>query len=864
MFNKIVSFLFLAAMLLSCTPQPDPVPQNRQPSSEKVVVTFAAPESSRFLYKSLIDTFNKQNNDIEVRFVPYEDAAQLPSQSNGLSEAFVLATLADTSIGVIQPSDIINSYVADLKPYIESDMGFDLTDYFPQSLIPMSSDGGIYVLPHSTYTPLLYYNKQLLPDLPNAMDWHKLLEIAGQAVRKSSKIDVYGLMDGEEGLLAFLHFVDEAQGDVFSIPPDQVNFQQEAFVKAAQRTRELVANGTIYSLQTSDSAEQAPNSIQDVERLVRTERLAIWRAGAFSLDIANSDLGFEVGTINMPLLRQMTFVPFRYGFLMSSGTPHPNAAWRWLSFLSRQSTPIPHDRFNVPARRSIADTGQYWSTVAAQDAVLMKHFLEQPVAQPTVFANGEARTALLSQWGSIVAGTDSVESGLDRAQAQLDSLLQQLREAQTNATTAEVAVRLPEEIPVGVQVIDFGMTFDARVDLRELAKIFEEQNTTLRVKVRYPGNADALDSLNVYAQAYDCFAWHRPPTEQEAAFLLDVAPIVDATTTFDASDYPLGVLAPFKIGVKQFGVPYSIKLNVLAYNQVLFDQLGVATPALDWSLNDFLSTAQQLTDMTASSPHYGYGMTFSGPVDLRVFLAIHGAANSSNANGVIEPNFTNEAFVRAAQFYVDLLKNTSSYQSLPGYREPHFVPDVLTDGRTAMWITPFADAFAPGGTTDVLDPKITALPKGTQGAAATNMLVSGLYISGSSQNTQACWDWIQFLSTRLDAINRADFPARSSLAQSEDFLSQALPGAEAVYQAYQPVLEQPTTDTLPDIFTDPQFDPFWLYRAIDRAMQGGNLEQELQNAEMLTRQYYDCIREGRKPYPCARSVDARYEGFATR
>jgi hypothetical protein len=111
-------------------------------------------------------------------------------------------------------------------------------------------------------------------------------------------------------------------------------------------------------------------------------------------------------------------------------------------------------------------------------------------------------------------------------------------------------------------------------------------------------------------------------------------------------------------------------------------------------------------------------------------------------------------------------------------------------------------------------------------------------------------------------ISVLDFPARRSVAQSETFAAQATPGAQNVYAAYQSVLDDTSATTTPDLFADPQFDPFWLYRAVDRILQGKDAEQELRNAEALTRQYYGCLALGQRPLHCARSVDPNYQGSA--
>jgi multiple sugar transport system substrate-binding protein len=864
MLHKISFVVALLLFLTACvSPAEDAIV--RTPSdvtAQKITISFMAPESQRFLYQGVIDTFKQQNPDINVVFISVEEAYQQNPALASLSQTALSAQAADTTIGSIKPSDITQGYVANLRPLIDSDPTFQLDDYFPQSLIPMSADGGMYILPQSTYVPLLYYNKQLLPNLNAEPSWDEVLRAAEQVAEQHRTNEVYGLMDGEEGLTTFLHLVEQADGKLFDIEPDTVQFQQPVVIAAAERVRTLISSRAVYSFSHAPRSEAVTMSGYEIERLVRNQQLGMWRPDGFAPNPTSTDLGFAIGSSIFPQSQQMKAVPFRYGFTMSSGTRHPEAAWRWLSFLSRQPLPNQESAFNVPARRSLAEQTKHWSKLSNQDVLLTKRFLEQPFPTPAAFTDGQAREALLLQWSRIISQRESVDVVLAAAQSQLNTRLQSDRERSTNTTDETIVVATPEVVPPDVQVINFGLPFYARADIRAAAQAFEQQHPNVRVKVHMPGNADSVPSLVPFAQAYDCFVWPRPPTEREAAALLDLAPLITADPTFPAADYPPALRQPFRSGTRQLGLPYSVRFSMLAYNQVLFDRLGVSTPQANWTTEQFIAAAQQLTNLQAAPPHYGYGMTFGGPEDVRTFLAFFGAATTTNTGNAVEASFTSKSFIDAVQFYTDLLKNYSPHRELPAYSEPHSMSDDLSEGQAGMWITSFANAYTDGSTSTVLTPKLAPLPRGKQGENASTMFITGSYISATSPHPQACWDWITFLSTRAGSISEHDFPARRSVAQSAEFAALTLPGTREVYAAYQPMLDQERLDTTPDLFVDPQFDPFWLYRAIDRILQGGDAEQELRDAEALTRQYYACLARGQPPVPCAESVDPTYAGFA--
>jgi hypothetical protein len=59
-----------------------------------------------------------------------------------------------------------------------------------------------------------------------------------------------------------------------------------------------------------------------------------------------------------------------------------------------------------------------------------------------------------------------------------------------------------------------------------------------------------------------------------------------------------------------------------------------------------------------------------------------------------------------------------------------------------------------------------------------------------------------------------------------------------------------------------QIDLFWFFRAVDRALQGKDLDRELADAQAKTEQFVACVRGGEAPLSCAKQADPTYEGRA--
>jgi hypothetical protein len=136
----------------------------------------------------------------------------------------------------------------------------------------------------------------------------------------------------------------------------------------------------------------------------------------------------------------------------------------------------------------------------------------------------------------------------------------------------------------------------------------------------------------------------------------------------------------------------------------------------------------------------------------------------------------------------------------------------------------------------------------------------GLYISAKTPHVDACWTWMKFLTEQPIGYD-GGFPARRSIATSDTFLRSTRPGAAEVYEAYSEALQSSKTPRPSSITYEREIDYYWFFRAIDRALQGGNLERELIDAQFTTEQFAACVRGGEQPPLCAKAVDPQYDGW---
>jgi ABC-type glycerol-3-phosphate transport system substrate-binding protein len=284
----------------------------------------------------------------------------------------------------------------------------------------------------------------------------------------------------------------------------------------------------------------------------------------------------------------------------------------------------------------------------------------------------------------------------------------------------------------------------------------------------------------------DCFAWWGPPSDDEdRAALLDLQPLMDADPAFDLDGYPAALLAPFEQDGKRYGLPYDFMFRVLNYNQDAFDAAGFDYPTADWTLNDLMGAAQQLTQGNGEDRQYGF--VGGGIYDLFFFLARSGVTPITGSGATLRPNFNDPQLQEAIDSYLDFLQTASPHQQLLHYSRNQPQDDsyqLQTDGRAATWLGFGLDSghYGPGERPFRLGVAVPLMGSGD--LQSGDFYTSGLFISADAAQPESCWQWLKYLSA--DATGFTDrFPARTSLAASKAFLDQAPAGAAEIYATYQ-------------------------------------------------------------------------------
>lgn len=882
-----VLLLVLLPLLSACGNAPGgPASNTVQPAT----ITFAAWGYEQPVYEALATQFSEEHPDITVQVIPLEDITQTDEPVSEHERLRRIVSGADTAVALgVPPAAFGTNLLLNLEPLMSADSTFNRDDFSPGTLEQYTTEEGIWVLPRSFHTPTIAYHKGLFSDadLPapeNGWSWNDVLAAAEQlAVPQGNGIETYGFLDPTAGLIPFLGVLDSEGLDLLGRPPGEVVLDNAQVIAVAQRLRTLTDQGAFFMPRR---AAQASPDEADVspDELIRQGRVAMWDNDFGQMGTGSEEsqpLPFEVGIVAYPAV-QSSLMSGGDGYIISSGTQHPQAAWQWIEFLSRR--PLEGSGFSegqsglsgmVPARESLAQALGYWEGLDEQTAAAYRWSLEHYPDTPT----GLHSSPVLGVLGRAMMEVLSSEEG-DAAQAMADAqrqLEERIAEQQLTPTPAPetgpvvVATPAPQSAPEGATSITFSALEFSPVDLRQVAQAFNEAHPDIFVEINAANSFAGPMDMATLVESSDCLASSMPiRSEDETALLLDLQPLFDADAAFAASDYPPALLDLQRHNGRLLGLPYTFTIRTLNYHTSAFDEAGLAPPNASWTPDDFLGAAQTLTSGSGDEKHYGY-VPSPPTTDLFFFVAQLGGNLTTGSGDSVRPNFDDPVVVDAIQWYIDLWqqhdvmpKPTFPYQQAMAERQTPDPYQMIQQGRVGMWFDYGYGMFSQmPGQRDAPDigVQIAPLPIGAHGLSTSDIdSNSVLRIAADTPNPQACWEWMKFLSGNM-SLRQWGIPARLSVAQSEEFLAQAPPDTAALLNVYTATLagnaERSVTSGNQQSIAN-----YWLYKAITQTIdEGADLEEGLQEAQEKTNAFQECIEQGEKPATCATQADPQYEGY---
>ncbi|CAG0935893.1 hypothetical protein TFLX_04744 [Thermoflexales bacterium] len=868
---KLLWLLVVLSILLSAcggTPTPEaaatPVPGAQPtPDPNQTTVLFAVNEYEMASYNDLIKAFEKDNPGIKIKSVSINEILGLGPLDTQWPDDYAqkLAAGADVvSVNAGDQSASEKGLVRDLKPLIDADTTFKGDDFIPGALEQFQWKGGTWGVPTSAEFQFIVFDKALFDkagvSYPEpGWTWDDFTAKAkALTLRDGDTTTQWGFIEPFPNHARFIMSRVKALID-HSTDPATPLFDQPDVRAAVQWYTDLYLKDKVTPYFPPPEGDVTLANLPESYKLVQAGKAAMSTDSGISWQVRKQQTK-TMSLVPMPIdkVNERTSPMFVSGVVMSAGTTKPEAAWRWMNFLSQQAPANIATFKRLPARLSVLESGGLLDKLdpdyAAAVRFAFKHVM--PAEQTSV---GGAFTDAIE---AILKDGKPIEQALADAQAQGKENIAEAAKQEAEATPVPtVVVVAPQETPVNANAttIRFSLgtgTFNAPA-YRDLAKRFSEANPDIIVEVKQPDLTNTSIDIPEVAKDVDCFMWApslQDPKNLEA--ILNLEPFLDADKSFNKSDFYPATLDQFTEQGQLWALPAEVTPYVIEYNRDLFDAVKVAYPQAGWTMDDFLATAKALTKGSGEAKQYGYVGDYFEASDLVLMLQALGAKIVDMTQDPPRVIYDDATMRAAMQWYVDLhLKHDV---------KPMFVTDfakllteastalidretMIDDGRAAMWS---AYAGMPNLTgsdkRETMNIGAVALPIGAAGSAGGNYVSSsGYYIAAETPAKQACWKWITYLTEQADV--KQGLPARKSVAESEAYQQKV--GAERA-AAYRASLGESGTSAVYQFFSGKNswlsYSVFWLAKAYGQVVDGdAPVDKALADAQKLSDDFRACV-----------------------
>jgi multiple sugar transport system substrate-binding protein len=792
--------LFVAAIAYGIRePARRPTPPIRTPDSPALAgtprpLTTAPPAGTTIMfacddvaavyndYARIARAFEEENPGINIELKSYRDL--LGDQSlDYVAYMQELAARADAfCVSDVAPLVAAN-LLYDLDPLAAGDLSFAPDDIYPAVIDTARANGRLYAVPNRFQPALIRYDPRAFDEVglpypqPGWM-WNDFATAAKVLTRRDS------------GNTQRWGFAEDAP--VIFNARFRAALQEPAFLAAASADNPLASAevDTLFSwyqgLYVDDRAAPVPRHLAAtfdangpvyiVPRDIDRGRMAMWtdlmyqnarRQGKPAPFPADGDRGAA------PIYTDPAWA-------IAAETLHPGAAWRWLSYLSRNPPPD-DDQLRLPVRRSLVEQLPFWRDLPADEAEIYRYVLDHLEPRASPLEHGEKAAALYRVLTAMVSSQMTTSDLATRARQASGAL----KPAPTNVPALTLAV--PRELVVyyrNAAIAYLQGTLNTNVQviaLESLSDPTRAEDIAIWQQMRQVASrADVIAGPGVAALAR---------SGRAEGILLDLTSRVAALPP--GRSFYSNTVESLTWRNRVWAVPDGIVVYMIAYNGRIFDQMGAEHPRPGWTWEDFARAAQAVTHPSADRMKWwGFSDGAGGTVPL--LLSATGPLVDYSAD---PPRLLLDSprVVEAAEWYAKLWRQ--GYITVPDVRETS--RDMAAPRRAAMWVELVAplslNSLEQGGV------DVAPFPAGADSDASTPIEVeSALGVSAVTDRPDAAWQLIDFLlgykssdagaplgASAQPAVSlSAGWGNREMLAAYEHALSHAQPAAPLRREEY--------------------------------------------------------------------------------
>ncbi|MFM2308462.1 MAG: hypothetical protein RLY87_582 [Chloroflexota bacterium] len=881
------------------------------PSGENTGTTIAygVYDYERTIYEAIVARFEAEHPEIDVVLVPLDDLTQTYPDASGnyppestTSMLRRIVSAVDVAPGFWLNAEGIKAGLAlDMKPYMDADTSFDRADYYPGILERYSTADALYNLPRAINVQAISYNTELFQtaSIPApAQNWTfaDMIAVAEQlTIKENGVVSQYGWYDATGGNIFFTFLLDKVGVDTLAMSPRDLKADDPKIIEALRLYKDYIDRGVVvgpgnsYGIGMEESRitnGKDPATFLDPTQMVRDGKVAMWNESAICCGDQAQGLTFPIGSAVMPNGSYIDTMTSAEGYLISSGTRSPQAAWTFVEWLTRQ--PIPNDAksSNMPGyiytRASLND--QFPPANSEETARNENYRYTIANFPPMRFGpNNDFMVyynVLNATWALFEQDPKTPEQALQNAYQNLQSALNTVGVTPSptpDSRPVVVATPAAQQAKPNQTTVTYAAYGLSATDVRRQLKELATTEPDIFVNVISTDNMTTTVTFLDMANRADCFYWGNsvPTTDAEIASVMDVQPLIDEHGGMATSDISPTLFSLMTRDGKLFGYPYAYTGRGLVYFPDALEKAGVEVPTAKWTPEDFLQAAKALTGNGA----FGYSSMGNYLYDINFWVGQFGGALTSGEGTDLRVTFGSPAAVKAISWFLGLATEHRvmpmpvlyyRVDSNPSVNDPSY--DLQAQGKLGMWFDMSLGGFDPmNSQSDPSAPRqssaaMAPLPIGAAGVKSADITPTGFYVSANAQNPQACMKVIDYLSNQSALFSYGGIPARTSLAHSAVF-EQTNAYLIPVRDALESMLtEKASYNGNPNSFY--AFESYWLFEALDLILtQKADPAVVLVKAQETTNTYLGCVAKldpkTGSQLACAKEADPNYKGYLT-
>ncbi|HXF64765.1 MAG TPA: sugar ABC transporter substrate-binding protein [Caldilineaceae bacterium] len=270
------------------------------------------------------------------------------------------------------------------------------------------------------------------------------------------------------------------------------------------------------------------------------------------------------------------------------------------------------------------------------------------------------------------------------------------------------------------------------------------------------------------------FLWPTPRYAAEGV-LENLDPYIEESG-YDLSDYWPALLESASYNGSIYGFPRDIGLEVLYYNKDIFDEAGVEYPAEDWTWDDLLAAAEQLTVVEPSGRVARYALGMEGG-KYSLWVNQNRGSILDDMRNPSQCTLDEPEAMEAIQFFADMMENNYAMRDA-NLSQAGGDAAVFANGQVAMIIQNASrvSQFNQAG----LNYDVQVVPIPADGQRAASAGGAAWVMSAASDDKEAAWTFLSWLQStdggqRIYTESGEIFPALQSTARSDAFLQADAP-----------------------------------------------------------------------------------------